>query len=98
MDTASLTRIAKSHKLALEPCNSKGRPMVRDICSRRSPLPYLATALLTWTSLTADVVEAQDDRSLSRGMNGLAVRIASRFNAEALIRRARVRSSQVAVA
>jgi hypothetical protein len=44
------------------------------------------------------LVESSDERALSGGMTGLAVRMARALNAEALIRRARVRSAQVSVA
>jgi REP element-mobilizing transposase RayT len=43
------------------------------------------------------IVETEDNRSLARGMNGLAVRIARTLNVEALIRRARVQSLPCAV-
>jgi putative transposase len=44
------------------------------------------------------IVEAEGRARLSRGMQGLMIRIAKALNVEALIRRARVRSSPVAVA
>ena len=44
------------------------------------------------------VCEADDERALARGMKGLCVRIARALNVEALIRRARVRSSLCACA
>jgi len=43
------------------------------------------------------LVEASDERALSRNMNGLTTRIARGLNVEALIRRARVQSLPCAV-
>lgn len=43
------------------------------------------------------LIEAEGKEALARGMQALTIRIAKNLNVEALIRRARVRSAQVAV-